>query len=203
MTEPRPPIFTEAPGGGNLNRRGQERKPNWHEWLNIPTVSVEEAVALSCDIDPNKVERTARPIGRASILESEGFMTRLRMALRNLEPGGALEGWRRTGRGRLHEFASWAGKHGWSMPKELAALVVVEPEPREEQLGEKERLTFLKLVLGMAVAGYEYDPKSKRSDTVAKICQDLDTLKIQVDPDTVRKKLREAAQRVEYQPWKQ
>jgi hypothetical protein len=53
---------------------------------------------------------------------------------------------------------------------------------------------LLKLIIGIAVAGYNYDPKAKRNDATKDIADDLVRLDIPLDPDTVRKWLREAAQ---------
>jgi hypothetical protein len=46
----------------------------------------------------------------------------------------------------------------------------------------------------MAVEGYRYDPKQKRSDKIPEIVSDLDKAGIALDADTVRKWLREAAE---------
>ena len=53
---------------------------------------------------------------------------------------------------------------------------------------------MLKLVIGMAVKGYVYDPKAARSDSVAEIVKDLALVGVPLDDDTVRKWLREAAE---------
>lgn len=63
----------------------------------------------------------------------------------------------------------------------------------ERQLGTTERKTLLKLVIGMAVAGYTHDPSASKSPVPKEIADDLAKLGISVDPDTVRKYLREAA----------
>ncbi len=44
----------------------------------------------------------------------------------------------------------------------------------------------------MAIKGYAYDPKAKRSDVAQTIADDLASLGIPLDPDTVRKWLKEA-----------
>ncbi len=63
-------------------------------------------------------------------------------------------------------------------------------------LGTKERDTLLKLVIGMAVRGYAYDPTAKRSATTGEIKSDLDLLGINLDEDTIRKWLKESAERL-------
>lgn len=49
----------------------------------------------------------------------------------------------------------------------------------------------MKLVIGMAVNGYGYDPKAGRSDKIREIADDLERLGIALDVDTVRKYVSE------------
>ena len=63
----------------------------------------------------------------------------------------------------------------------------------EKPLLTRERDTALKLIIGMAVKGYGYDPTAKRSDKISEIVGDLASAGISLDDDTVRKWLREAA----------
>ena len=78
--------------------------------------------------------------------------------------------------------------------KELEQLKkqALEP-PQEKALPTKERQTALKLIIGMAVEQYGYDPSQSRNDAVGNIVSDLNSLGISLDPDTVRKWLKEAA----------
>ncbi|TAL40181.1 MAG: hypothetical protein EPN97_00705 [Alphaproteobacteria bacterium] len=61
-------------------------------------------------------------------------------------------------------------------------------------LGTKEKDTLLKLVIGMAVSGYAYDPKAKKNQATAEIAQDLKKLGIPLNQDTVKKWLKEGAE---------
>jgi hypothetical protein len=61
-----------------------------------------------------------------------------------------------------------------------------------KQLGGKERDSLLKLVIGMAIRGYGYDPKAGRSPTAKDIAGDLALVGLPLDEDTVRKYLFEA-----------
>lgn len=54
--------------------------------------------------------------------------------------------------------------------------------------------SLLKLVAGMAVGGYRFDPKAVRSKTANEITDDLLRLGISLDQDTVLKWLRLAAE---------
>jgi hypothetical protein len=67
-------------------------------------------------------------------------------------------------------------------------------QAREKLLLARERETALKLIIAMAIRGYVYDPKAKRSDKVSEIVADVDSVGLSLDDDTVRKWLREAAE---------
>lgn len=58
------------------------------------------------------------------------------------------------------------------------------------QLPTKERTTLLKLVIGMAIHGYGLDPAASKSDATKAIADDLQSLGIGLEPDTVRKYLK-------------
>ena len=64
----------------------------------------------------------------------------------------------------------------------------------EKPLLTRERETLLKLVIGMAVGGYGYQPWEKRNSTVQDIAGDLHFSGIGLDPDTVRKWLKLASE---------
>jgi hypothetical protein len=83
----------------------------------------------------------------------------------------------------------------------LEARIASVEQLRSEQLdspaqevGTRARDRLLKLVIGMAVAAYVYDPKATRSDRPAEIAADLSRAGVPLDVDTVRKWLREAAE---------
>jgi hypothetical protein len=65
--------------------------------------------------------------------------------------------------------------------------------PAEKPLGSRERDSLLKLVIGMAVAGYKFDPDAAKNQATAEIASDLERLGMSMHSDTVRKWLGEAA----------
>lgn len=62
----------------------------------------------------------------------------------------------------------------------------------QKPLSDKERKSLLKIILGMALTNYEFDPKAERSSIVSEITSDLELHGISLDKDTVRKWLKEA-----------
>lgn len=66
-----------------------------------------------------------------------------------------------------------------------------KPTP-EKSLTTRERDSLLKLVVGMAIKGYNFDPNAGRSPTTKEIAGDLALVGLPLDEDTVRKYLAEA-----------
>lgn len=73
-------------------------------------------------------------------------------------------------------------------------LLETEKKQTEKPLKTRERETALKLIIGIAVDSYGYDPKAIRSPTAKEISGDLAKHGISIDEDTVRKWLKEAAE---------
>lgn len=72
--------------------------------------------------------------------------------------------------------------------------VEIERAGPDGGLALRERSSCLKLIIGMAVKKYRYDPKAARNSAVTNIANDLNELGIGIDVDTVRKWLKEAAE---------
>jgi hypothetical protein len=76
---------------------------------------------------------------------------------------------------------------------ELEATLNAAPTAERGLLG-KERESVLRLIIGMAVKGYGYDPTTTRSKVVTEITSDLTKAGVELTDDTVRKWLRDAAE---------
>lgn len=63
----------------------------------------------------------------------------------------------------------------------------------KDSLSSREKDSLLKLVIGMAVAGYKYDPSAKKNSATSEIARDIAGLGLTLDEDTVRKWIKEAA----------
>jgi len=116
---------------------GNSREPNWRKWHQMPEWRLWEAVALSLNIDPDKVKTNRNAwMGAAHPFAEKGdFSDRLEIVRRNIgRPGGIKPRISNMGRWYLAtveavEFAAWARGAGWSTPDELAALANVVPTP--------------------------------------------------------------------------
>jgi hypothetical protein len=67
-----------------------------------------------------------------------------------------------------------------------------EGPEQNKPLGERERNTLLRIIVGMAIRGYGYDPDAARSDIPKAIADDLSSLGLDCSDQTVREKLKEA-----------
>jgi hypothetical protein len=101
--------------------------------------------------------------------------------------------------GAVHrETAQLLGASGRRLSQvcQLATFDSPEVLSAEKSLSTRERDTLLKLVVGMAIKGYTFDPKAGRSNVPAEIASDLEKLGIGLSDDTVRKWLKEASNSV-------
>ena len=92
---------------------------------------------------------------------------------------------------------------GFVMAEEVARIERASEDkpiapPLDKPLGTSERNQLLKMVLGMAIDSYRYDPVAKKSEATKQIADDLAKLGIGIDPDTVRKYLKEAVNTVTF-----
>ena len=62
-----------------------------------------------------------------------------------------------------------------------------------QSIGARERDSVLKLIIGMAVAGYKYDPLAQKNDAIRDITGDLEKHGVPLADDTIRKYLRAGA----------
>ncbi len=87
------------------------------------------------------------------------------------------------------DFVEWAK----TLPIKFPMLDTFE-EKNPKSLSDKERSSLLKMIIGMAIEGYRYDPTAKRGPTASEIASDLQLLGISLDEDTIRRWLKEAVQ---------
>ena len=188
-------------------------KADFEYWAKYPLWSLDEAVALTLGRDPRvvtwqKIEEYAETSPFAA-----RFANRKRFVLR------AKDAKQLTDLVPPTEYIAWAKAHNVALPPELEKSVEAfsgqvpdwkalyeeeklrhastrdELERREaadKPLGEKEKNTFYKMFLGMAVAIYGYDPRDDRSPTTKEIADELERVGIPIHEDNVRDKLQKA-----------
>jgi DNA repair exonuclease SbcCD ATPase subunit len=78
------------------------------------------------------------------------------------------------------------------LQNQLDELEKTKQEKVAKDLPPRERETVLKLIIGMAVAFYGYDPQSARNSAIGQIRSDLALKGIKMDDGTIRKYLDEA-----------
>ncbi len=93
----------------------------------------------------------------------------------------------------------------------MEALAVRCPDAKHAQetpssskgLSSQERQTLLKLIAGMASEQYRFDPHQQRSEAIKNIQDDLERVGLPMDAKTVRKWVRQAAELISDDYWKQ
>jgi hypothetical protein len=118
---------TTSTAKGAATAAQADRRPNWRRWAYVPEVAVWEAVALSVDVDPEKVDWGGGAEGGIALSESPEFNDRLFIAVRNMGIGKLVPTVSIPGQNlpinatiKLAEFVAWARKLRWRLP---AALV--------------------------------------------------------------------------------
>lgn len=199
----------------------EELRPNYRAWAIYPKWQIDEGAALSLGVDPAALRRhrmdmiaNDRPVFPRK-LEALGIALEERRRL-----FGRVEDLRQIGGASPAEWMEVMRSLGLTAPGELVSAVdAVAPrvdwrrraaeldarvkeletlverlrvELHSAELPERERTSLLKLVIGMAVAGYSYDPRATRSATTTEIVGDLQRHGVALDADTVRKYLHEA-----------
>ena len=107
-----------------------DRPPNWGKWRLIPNPELWQCIALSLNIDPDKVRRGSiyRMAGDRIFDESQEFKDRMDVALANLSSTGSLHPksmamgspshWTLS----LRQFAAWVRQIGRNVPPELLTM---------------------------------------------------------------------------------
>lgn len=104
---------------------------------------------------------------------------------------------------RGQETPDWKGRY--DDLSEKTTKMIAEQESRiadltqelEKALAEKplktrERDTVCKIIIGMAVRGYAYNPQAKKNTAISDIASDIQHLGLSVDQDTIRRWVQEA-----------
>jgi hypothetical protein len=77
---------------------------------------------------------------------------------------------------------------------ELDQLRTCSPAPEPKEVTPRERTSLYRLVIGMAVGAYKWDPKALRSPVPKEIADDVKNLELDLSQETILRYLREAAE---------
>lgn len=205
-----------------MNQFAQSNPTENSFWAETEDVSLLEAVSLSFGIEPFSMDEYLQDCGEPVRLRllPDGFMNRieaLRSAIRAGKINTVMKSMNERGtldevrtRIPMDEFLAWCGEKGIAVsipslqrsvpPPESGAsdqnVVATTQPPTDKPLSTKERETMLKLIIGMAIDAYKYDPTAPKSlltgEGVDSLHANLSVHGISVDPDTIRKYLKEA-----------
>jgi len=98
---------------------------------------------------------------------------------------------------RLEERDRGLRRENQLLRYQLDRLRASSPPPAPlppKELSAKERTSLYKLVIGMAIGGYKWDPKRVKNAATTEITDDLRNNNVALDQDTVLKFLRAAAE---------
>lgn len=105
----------------------EPRTPNWSKWKHIPEAELWEAVALSLDVDPDRVNHGSGYDGHV-FWENDDFKDRLFTAIRNVDmhPGLSVtdppRGQAEFTMVSLPGFCTWALSVEWDIPVHLEKI---------------------------------------------------------------------------------
>ena len=167
-------------------------------WCRLASWSLDDAIALTFAKDPDLVDWSSKYAGEMSALAAPpaGALARLRRQVMVAKDAHQL-----TDPVAPRAYIAWAKTNGVAILPKLKEWVDFYHGQASDWKGlyeadkpvrGKERNSFNRMILGMAVRGYGCDPRMLRSPKPKEIAEDLADLGISVGDDTVRKRLKEA-----------
>lgn len=100
------------------------------------------------------------------------------------------------------DYIKWAKSKKIDVPEELEKLVLdiaandgdksAASPKAAKPLDQRERETFLKIIISMAIEQYAYNPLANKNSATQDIVDSCNYMGFTVDPDTIRNKLKEA-----------
>jgi hypothetical protein len=195
-----------------IKQEAEKDRADFVYWSKIPRWTLEEATALSFGKAPQVVNSDTVEAYHGQPSFADDYSKRLSLLLR------AQEAEELPVSISPAEFIAWAERTGIALPQDLVDAVratvgriedrrslaaerdelrekvkrLEEEAAKEKPLSTRERETYQKMILGMAIKKYRYKPTRSRSNKPREIADDLDDLQIPVSDDTVRQKLNDA-----------
>src|SRR5262249_46873397 len=115
--------------------------PDWNVWKNVHEAYLDEAIALSLGVDPQKIRKRGYPIDAAHRYddETQEFRERLFLARRNRPNIGVVRQLPLIDPSvNLQLFARWAWSMGWQMPDAMIEIAGQLATCHDEQIGRED-----------------------------------------------------------------
>lgn len=97
---------------------------------------------------------------------------------------------------RLEPVFNFSGAKPPFERQALPSIVKYENHDIEKPFSAREKQSLQKMIIAMAMKGYCYDPKARKSSVSDEIAKDITELGMNLGDDTVRKCLKQAAESV-------
>lgn len=182
--------------------------PDWKHWLNMATVTVDEAIFLSLNVDPriksvrdfsskkgltkldglNLKERLSPYADRLNQVEA-ALLARVLPSLIQYAPIPLDRSKIPLG---LQSFIVWVKNlpTSWGLPAELEGLMNAKLPTRDSP---REIASYQKILIALVVKHYKYDPAHEKSPVTSQIRGRLEAVGLSLDDETIRKCLKNSA----------
>jgi hypothetical protein len=171
-----------------------EATANFPIWCALEQWNIDEATALLLGKDPLKVGwSNVSKIDEFSIFKTTYGDLRNRL-LRASQDG------RFSDPDKWINFVKWAHDVGLELPAGLNTTPINSIAQDPDVPTGKRRSSMLKMILGMALEKYEYDPNAGKSTATTRIVDDLTMHELSIDPQTVLAILRDAVELLDPKP---
>jgi hypothetical protein len=195
-----------------IKQEAEKDRADFDHWSKMPRWTLDEATALSFGKAPEFVnwDKVKACHGQSSFADDYSKRRSLLLRAQEAKELPLLIS--------PAEFITWAEQTSVALPQDLVDAVratvgriedrrslaserdelreelkrLKEEAARNKPLLTRERETYQKMILGIAIKGYGYNPTGGRSDKPREIADDLADLQIPVSDDTVRQKLNDA-----------
>ena len=174
--------------------------PDYQYWSSMPKLSLHEATLLSVGAKPDFMTRHElsqlvsgqMPIRWAAL----AYLTQRYQELFRIFPSGETTK-RPMAPQAFYEKINAAGLKIHPLFEEALARPIPDAGSNETPTSDIKTIevdSLLKLIAGMAVEQYGFDPTANRSSAIQNISSDLDGLGISLDPKTIRKWVKKSCE---------
>lgn len=182
--------------------------PDWDHWLNMASVTVDEAIFLSLNVDP-RIKSVRNLASKKGLTESDGLKLKERLApytdrLSQVESAlvarvlpsfirhAPLPLDRSKIQVGLQDFIKWVKTLtiNWDLPAELESLINAKLPTRDSP---REIASYQKILVALVVKQYNYDPSDEKSPVTSQIRGRLEAVGLSLDDETIRKCLKNSA----------